>query len=174
MGSFEKAFKYTVGNEGNYSNDKFDSGGPTKYGITQHDLSVYFGRPASVQEVKDMPLQTAQNIYKNHYWNPLGLNDVIDAGEATCLFDIGVVRGIGVPPKYAQIICNNHGFHLVVDGHLGPLSMAAINVVPRAVFIRDFSVLAEAGFRSIAARNPTQNKFLHGWVNRAHRLLSLI
>jgi lysozyme family protein len=173
MSAFENAFAYTVGNEGSYSNDAHDSGGPTKFGITQHDLSVYFGRPASVQEVKDMGLDVAREIYEKRYWKPLAC-DQMPESIACCMFDIGVVRGIGVPPKYAQNICNNHGAHLAVDGHLGPLSVAAINEIEPAAFIRDFSAMAEAGFRAIVAARPSQHVFLKGWVNRARRLLTLI
>ncbi len=172
--NFDEAFKYTIGNEGSYSNDKNDSGGPTKFGITIYDLSRYLKRPASVQEVKDMSLETAKTIYKPNYWDSMGLDHMLSPGMSICMFDIGVVRGIGVPPKYAQNICNQHGFNLSVDGHLGPLSYGALNQISSSVFIRDFSSMAESGFRAIAARNPSQNVFLKGWLNRAHRLLSLI
>ncbi len=172
--NFDLAFEYTVGNEGKYSNDKYDSGGPTNWGITQHDLSVYFGRPASIQEVKDMSLSTAKIIYQKRYWAPLGLDSINSYGVAACMFDIGVVRGIGIPPKYAQNICNNHGALLAVDGHIGPKTIGAVNALSPAVFIRDFSQMTERGFRNIAINNPTQNKFLNGWINRAHRLLTLI
>ncbi len=172
--NFDLAFQFLLPNEGGYTNDKFDSGGPTNFGITQHDLSVYMGHPASVQDVKDMKIDTAAAIYKRSYWDSLGLDGVVNSGVATCMFDIGVVRGIGVPPKYAQNICNNHGALLAVDGHIGPKTLGAINALSPAVFIRDFSAMTEQGFRAIAARNPTQNKFLRGWVNRAHRLLTLI
>lgn len=174
MTNFEKAFAYTVGNEGNYSNDKYDSGGPTKYGITIHDLSVYLGRPASTQEVKDMSLDVARQIYERRYWRPMACDRIQDDGIAMAMFDIGVVRGIGVPPQYAQRICNNHGAGLVLDGHLGPRSLAAINGIGPGVFIPEFSSMAKSGFRGIVLRRPTQIKFLKGWTNRANRLLTLI
>ncbi len=173
MTNFDKAFEYTVGNEGSYSNDRFDSGGPTKFGITQRDLSVWLHRSASIQEVKDMTLETAKAIYLAHYWSPLSLDQITNSGIATCLFDIGVVRGIGVPPKYAQMICNSHGAGLVVDGHVGPKTIAAINSLDPHSFISDFSTIALSGFRAIVARNPTQGKFLKGWSRRATRLLTL-
>jgi len=174
MSNFDLAFKFTVGNEGGYSNDTYDSGGPTNWGITQHDLSVSLGRPASVQDVKNMSQATAKGIYLARYWLPLALDKVEDTGIATCMFDIGVVRGIGVPPHYAQKICNDRGAGLVPDGHIGPLTLAAINACPQAVFIRDFSTMTAQGFRNIAANNPTQEKFLRGWLNRAVRLLTLV
>lgn len=171
---FDAAFSYTVGNEGGYSNDAADSGGPTKFGITQYDLSQWNGHPASVQEVKDMPLATAKAIYRKHYWDSLSLGLIVDQGVAECMFDIGVVRGIGVPPKYAQLICHNHGAGLVKDGHLGPKTIAAINMIDPSIFIREFEADVEAGFQSIVANKPTQRVFLKGWLNRAKRLLSLI
>ncbi len=174
MSNFDDAFKYTVGNEGGYTNDKYDSGGPTNWGITQHDYAVFKGRPVSAADVKAMPISDAKTIYAKSYWLPVAADKLINSGVATCMFDIGVVRGIGVPPKYAQQICVNHGIALTQDGHLGPISIAAINSLDPATFIRDFSHMAENGFRSIAARRPTQNKFLRGWVNRARRLLTLI
>ncbi len=172
--NFDLAFSYTVGNEGGYTNDTHDSGGPTNWGITQHDLSVYLGHPASIQDVKSMSSDTAKAIYKRSYWDPLGLDAIVHYGVAAALFDIGVVRGIGVPPKYAQNICNNHGALLVVDGHIGPKTLGAINALSPSVFIKEFAQMVERGFRSIAMNNPTQNKFLGGWINRAHRLLTLI
>lgn len=45
MSNFDDAFTYTIGNEGGYSNDPNDSGGPTNFGITIGDLSRFLGRP---------------------------------------------------------------------------------------------------------------------------------
>ncbi len=42
-----------------------------------------------------------------------------------------------------------------------------------AVFVRDFSTMSEARFRGIVNANHTQAKFLKGWLNRVHRLLTL-
>lgn len=172
--NFDLAFDYTVGNEGGYTNDKFDSGGPTNWGITQADYAQFKGRPVSAAEVKAMPITDAKSIYSKRYWTSVGADKITNAGVAICMFDIGVVRGISVPPKYAQAICNAHGAHIVTDGHVGPLTIAAINSLDPAAFIRDFSAMAESGFRSIVASRPTQAKFLKGWVNRARRLLTLI
>lgn len=171
--AFDQAFEYTVGNEGKYSNHPNDRGGPTKYGITKSDLSRWLHQPVSPNDVKEMSLDTAKEIYEAWYWKALGCQGIINTGIAVCMFDIGVVRGIGVPPRYAQQICNAHGTHLVVDGHIGPLTLNAINETDPGAFIRDFSAKAEAGFRSIATK-PGQSVFLKGWVNRARRLLTLI
>jgi lysozyme family protein len=171
---FDQALDYTFANEGGFSNDKFDHGGATKFGITIGELGRWRKTRASVQDVMNMGAQEAKDIYRAWYWNPLSLDQFRHAGEAMAMFDIGVVMGIGIPPKFAQNICNNHGAHLNIDGDIGPLTIAAVNDVSEPVFIRDFSSFSESRFRSIAAHNPTQNKFLKGWLNRAHRLLTLM
>jgi len=90
------------------------------------------------------------------------------------MFDIGVVRGIGIPPLYAQQICNGHGSKLAVDGHIGPLTLAAVNSILPSVFIQDFANKTRLGFLGIVASHPTQVVFLKGWLRRANRLLTLI
>jgi lysozyme family protein len=167
--SFNQAFAYTVGNEGKYTNDRFDSGGPTNWGITQADYAQFKGRSVSIQEVKDMPLEDARQIYYRRYWLPLSLSQISHNGVAICMFDIGVVRGIGVPPIYAQQICG-----VTVDGHIGPITLAAINAMEPSSFITAFAAKTRNGFLGIVARRPTQLKFIKGWLRRAARLLTLI
>jgi lysozyme family protein len=172
--AFDQALDYTFANEGGFSNDKFDHGGATKFGITIAELSKWMKRPASVNDVMNLSAETAKAIYRAWYWEPLSLDQFGHVGEAMAMFDVGVVMGIGIPPKFAQNICVNHGGQIAVDGHIGPKTLLAITQVSEPVFIRDFSSLTEARFRSIVDHNSTQRKFLGGWLNRAHRLLSLM
>jgi len=172
--AFDQALDYTFANEGGFSNDKFDHGGATKFGITISELARWRKRSVSVAEVAALQADEAKAIYRAWYWDALDLDGVVHTGEQICMFDIGVVMGIGIPPKFAQKICNNHGSHLAVDGHIGPLTLAAINALDEPVYIRDFSSMTEARFRGIVANNHTQAKFLKGWLNRAHRLLTLM
>lgn len=171
--AFLQALDYTFANEGGFSNDKFDHGGATKFGITRAELGRWRKKNVSVADVAAMQAQEAMNIYKAWYWDSMDLDEVVHTGEQMCLFDIGVVMGIGIPPKFSQQICNDHGSHLTVDGHIGPLTLAEINKMIETVFIRDFSTKTEERFRGIAAANHSQVKFLKGWLNRAHRLLTL-
>lgn len=173
--NLDLALEYTFVNEGGYSDHPSDHGGATSgFGVTIGELAKWRKKPVSKLDVKNMSAQEAKDIYEAWYWKPLGCDKITSAGVAICIFDIGVVRGIGCPPGYIQNICNNHGSQLIVDGHIGPKTIAALNAMDPSVFIRDFSARAEAGFRSIVANNPSQRVFLNGWVNRAHRLLTLI
>ena len=175
MTTFDRALEYTFKNEGGFSNDAHDRGGATRFGITHEEASRWCHRPVSIEEMKEFPLEQAKAIYEAWYWKPLGCDRVNSPGIAICFFDIGVVRGIGVPPRYAQLICNRLGSVLAVDGHMGPKTLAAINGLQSpAEFIHQFAVMTESGFRAIVAANPTQKVFERGWVARAHRLLTLI
>jgi len=169
----EKALDFTLKNEGGYSNHPLDRGGPTNWGITLGDLSRHRGHVVSAEDVKRMPKSEALEIYSERYWKPLGCGLISNDNVATAIFDIGVVRGIGIPPLYAQKICNANGSKLTVDGKIGPFTAAAINEMDPKKFIEAFASKAEAGFRDIVARKPSQAVFLKGWVNRAKRLLTL-
>lgn len=170
---FELGLDYIFVNEGGFSNVPQDHGEATNWGITREEASRWRKKPVSVAEMKAFPKEEAMAIYEAWYWKPVGADKIKDPGVAICMFDIGIVRGIGVPPRYAQTICNRYGAKLTPDNHIGPLTIAAINQVDPRSFIHDFSGLAEAGFRAIVANDPSQGVFLNGWVNRAHRLLTL-
>lgn len=169
------ACKYTFVNEGGYSDVPGDTGGATsRFGVTIGELSKWRGYSVSKQEVRDMPEQEALQIYYSWYWRPLDLDQVQNANVACAIFDIGIVMGIGAPPAMVQRVCNAHGAALNVDGRIGPMTVAAINAVAVPAFIRDFSVQVENRFRAIAAAHSNDRQFLNGWINRAHRLLTLI
>lgn len=173
MTAFEQALAYTFKNEGGFANMKNDRGGPTNYGITIGTLSRWLGRKATLEDVKDLPIAVAKDIYMAWYWKPNNLDLVVSTAKAICIFDIGIVRGIEIGAKYAQEACNAYGHTLKVDGDLGPLSIQAINQTPTFEFVSAYSRRAEKGFCRIVASNPTQQKFLSGWVNRARRLKTL-
>lgn len=159
LSNFEFALDYTFANEGVLSNDKFDRGGITKYGIILDDLKRV-GLKASEDAIRNLTKDDAKLIYKKLYWDSLNLDEISHKGVATCLFDIGVVRGTGVPPKCCTEIC-------------GSAKANIVNLYDPDSFIQQFSERSASDFRQIVARNPTQYRFIKGWLNRSNRLLSL-
>lgn len=166
MSDFNKAFAWVLRNEGGFSNDPDDSGGATNFGITIHRLSEYYGRPASVEDVRNMPKVTARAIYQKYYWAPLGLDLIGSDNVALVIFDQGVLRGIGTIAHAVQSILG-----VVVDGHFGPKTMQAINTHDASDLIRKIEAQAEFAYRDIVSRKPKNKKFLKGWIARAKRLL---
>ena len=174
LNTFEKAIEYLLENEGGFSNDKHDKGGATRYGITIGDASKWLNKKLTVQDMKEFPLETAKKIYRHWYWDTLSLDEVDNEKIAIALFDTGVVRGTSIPARYAQRICNMYHAHLKVDGIIGRYTLGEINLIDPDTFIKEFVTLSKNGFHAIVNHNPTQNKFLKGWLNRANRLLTLI
>lgn len=76
--TFNKAFEFTIGLEGQYSNDPNDPGGETKYGISKkYNPTV---------DVKNLTLDQAKDIYYKKYWIPSGCDEATFPMDI-CLFD---------------------------------------------------------------------------------------
>lgn len=169
--SYDVAVTFTLKNEGLYSNDSADSGGPTMMGITQSDLSNFLGRPATVDEVKNMTLDTAKAIYRANYWvEALGQ---LSQPKATAIFDWGVLHGPVSGRQAAQRVANALGCSLSVDGQLGALSVAGLNKLADHAFCQAYAAEIKATFDAIIAHNPTQQVFRNGWYARAERIAAL-
>jgi hypothetical protein len=56
-----------LGHEGGYDNDPDDPGGPTNYGTTIYDARKYWKADATAEDVRNMPLDVAKDIYRTKY-----------------------------------------------------------------------------------------------------------
>ena len=159
MDRFEKIFDYLLKVEGGYSNDKFDKGGKTKYGIIEEEARKY----GYTGHMRDMPLSIArENYHKN------GLDTLKSDNIALSVCDF-IVNSGAWGAKKAQAALNELGFDLRVDGILGEKSLAALNEVDEAKFLEKYHDLQRRYYRVLAANKPSQKKFLTGWLNRVDR-----
>lgn len=163
--AFRRALEHVLIMEGGYSNHPADNGGPTNLGITQAVLSAYLGRQATVDEVKALTPDKVAPIYRERYWEKMGLDGIADPRIAALLFDQGVNRGAITVVKEAQALAK-----VAQDGDLGPVSAAAINEMPVAYFLREFIQAAQHKYLGIAFANASQLVFLKGWITRTHAI----
>ncbi|KAK1548652.1 hypothetical protein Q3G72_006247 [Acer saccharum] len=169
MAVLELALIYVLQNEGNtYVNDPLDHGGPTRYGITQGALSVYLGRPASVQDVQNLTPTMVQDLYRRNYWTPIKADQIQNQQVATVLLDMAVLCGPSAGVKMLQTAVG-----AVADGVMGPLTLALVNQADPGKILAAMSLRACSYFSAIAVRDPTQAKFLPGWQMRAHKIMAL-
>lgn len=91
----------TLEYEGGYSNDPGDPGGPTKYGITIHDVRMYLKPNATAADVKNLTITEAKAIYLKHYWEPVAGDQWPDGLDLTA-WDAGVNSGVGRSKTWAQ------------------------------------------------------------------------
>lgn len=168
----DSAIVYTLKNEGGFVDDPADHGGATNYGITEATYAKFKGHAVTRADVKAMPLADAIAIYKSEYWDHSF--EMLDVAVATAIFDWGVLHGPANAKKLAQTCANQLGCKLVVDGQLGPSSIAALNSLRAKTFVTAFVAGMKEWFKEDVAKNPSQARFLAGWDNRADRLNSLV
>lgn len=185
MDNFEKSLSVVFGNEGGYSNNPHDRGGETNLGITQSTLDraqlEFTGLPSSV---KDITRAQAEEIYRVFYWEE-SKADMLPYPLCTLHFDAAVNHGVGGAAKLLQRAINNYAakagldVRVEVDGAVGPKTLSALcmclDIKGNVRLICEiYCNEREKYYRSIVENNPSQAKFLRGWMNRLERNRALI
>lgn len=176
--AFEEGFDFVIGNEGRtYTNDPFDSGGPTKFGVTLKAYSSFMGYDVGQAVIENLTEEQANNFYMKRYWLPLGCQRIAfenGRGCAIAIFDCGVLYGVGTTALLAQEALSGLGRPLVLDGALGEKSFTAFQHVKESDFISKFTQLILERVERIITINPKNERFRNGWIHRANRLLTLV
>jgi lysozyme family protein len=161
--------------EGGYVDHVADRGGPTNLGITQATLSAYLGRPASVDEVRDLDVATAHAIYAANYYRKPKIDQLPEAIQPFC-FDSAVNHGPGRAIRFVQHVCNETGVAtLAEDGAMGPRTAAAARqCLDRQGIDGMLTALVQERqrfYHAIVANDESQGVFLKGWLARADSFL---
>ena len=164
MDRFSKFLDYIFGVEGGYSDDKYDSGGKTKYGIIEVEARKYGYKG----HMRDMPIEIARDIYDKKYYHGNRLNEVKDDKIALSVCD-WIVNSGNWGAKKAQQALNELGYNLVVDGKIGNKTIEALNTVDPEKFLEKYHSLQRKFYHSIVASKSNQKVFLKGWLNRVVR-----
>lgn len=172
---FHQAFAAVVGLEGGYSDHPADSGGPTKYGITEA-VARLFGYAGAM---RDLPLDTAKAIYRQRYWDLMRLDDVaaLSPSVAHEIFDTGVNCGQVVAGTFLQRALNalnRQGSDypdMKVDGLIGPMTVATLRAFMgrrgrdgEAVLLKALNALQGARYVELVERRAKDEAFLFGWL----------
>lgn len=115
--------------EGGYVNNPKDPGGATNHGVTEKVARDH----GYTGHMKDLPKETAVEIYYQDYIDKPGYSWVIDRSPALGekLVDIGVNAGTGRASRWFQVGLNAYNRDakdypdLKVDGQLGPATFQA-------------------------------------------------
>jgi lysozyme family protein len=163
-----------MGNEGTaFVNNPFDSGGPTKYGITMSSYKSFFGAPVSVSDIENLTPDEAMQLYEYTYWDALSLGLITNAAIAICIFDSSVLYGQKTAAILAQQAVSRLGAVLKFDGVLGDTSIGFLNLAAADQFLAAFHGLVMNRIDNVILANPKDEAFRLGWTNRADRLLQL-
>lgn len=174
---FERAIAIILAHEtrpgstdGSFTNIPEDDGGPTKWGITAGALGAYraLGRDATIDEVKALTKAEAEEIYRAAYWTRFHCDQLEDQVVATKVFDMAVnltPHAVGELLQRAVNRCQAEV--LVVDGVAGSKTIAAANRCNPQELVTELVHLQTEHYLAICQRNPKDEKFKKGWVDRA-------
>lgn len=178
MSTFDKALKHTLGIEGGYSDDQRDSGGATRYGVTER-VARAFGYSGQMSE---LPLDLAKRIYKEQYWDIIKLDEIAAIAPAVAveMFDTGVNCGQARAVQFLQRALNLFNLNgkyypdLEVDGLVGRNTLNALAEFVRhrgnmgvEVLVTALNCLQGAFYTELAERRPKDEAFTYGWfLNR--------
>ena len=107
------AIALTLQHEGGYDDNPADSGGPTKYGITQRDMPGV--------NIAEITPQQATAYYLQNYIKPY-YTQIQEQIILNKLEDMGVLFGIQTAVEMLQIAAE-----VEADGDFGPESLHAVN-----------------------------------------------
>jgi lysozyme family protein len=176
---FDEALSLVMLHEGGYSNNKKDSGGETKYGISTpflQDLkNRYPNDPLLRVNIKNLTQENACDILKKYQWDKYNLKSISYPQLAIKLFDMSLPLGINTAIKILQLSCNklNKNNKITADGVLGIKSSEAINNTDSDKLLNIFISNCIDRFKLIAEKNPNDKEFLNGWISRASDFGSL-
>ena len=158
--NFDLSFGQVLKSEGGYVWDKDDAGGETNFGVTKQAWSEYLSRPIEDGEMKALTIDAVKPFYKKMYWDKLCCDD-LPQGVDYAVFDFGVNAGTSRSAKFLQ-----RAVGAVPDGAIGPATLGKVKAMDSDALLKAFSNQKNAFYNSIVENNPTQSKFLKGWLNR--------
>jgi len=172
MDRFLQAAQIILGHEGGLVDDPADKGGRTNLGVTQGTLNTARRTITGLPErVDDLTRAQALSIYKALYWSKAKCDDLPEPVDFL-MFDAAVNCGVGGSGLQLQRALNRIGAKLKEDGAVGPLTMAAFWSAWDSQKWRVIAAVQQQRVEwhnGIVARDKTQLKFLHGWLNRIVR-----
>ena len=145
---FKKALQFVLRLEGGYVNDPVDRGGATNKGITQRTYNKWLkAHCLPKKDIKFISDDEVKKIYYQYYWLEVNCHNMNNVFAVLC-FDSAV----------------NHGPKRVQD-----FLKAAEWKYPEK-----FLEARKNFYLKIVENNPSQKKFLKGWMNRLNSLEEFI
>jgi lysozyme family protein len=158
--NFDASFARIIKSEGGYVNDPADRGGETNLGVTIGAWGAYLGRAIQPGEMKALTVNTVKPFYKSMYWDKVKGDD-LPVGVDYAVFDFAVNAGVGRAAKFLQ-----RAVGAVDDAVIGPGTLALVAKTTPGKLLENFAKQKEAFYNTLAEKNPTQQKFLKGWLAR--------
>ena len=185
MKDVETLAQEIVAREGGYVNDPDDPGGATNHGVTIGTLrrlgeDVEGDGRVTESDVRRLGRERAVEIFVEHYFARPKISRLPQALHAS-VFDMYVNAGANAV-RILQRLLNEMGAALVVDGIIGPKTIAAADRCARAApdHIADaYGIARRNYYYALADRRPSSRKYARrrdggkgGWIVRAEEFIA--
>ena len=151
--------------EGGFVDDPMDRGGATNKGITIGTFRNFYGKEATVEQLKNITDEQWLHIFKSGYWDKWKADDIENQSIANIVVDWAWGSGAATSIKQVQKILG-----VAVDGIVGDDTLTAINIAgQRSLFVKIHNRRIEF-VENIVKRDPSQARFPKGWKNRINSL----
>ena len=160
--NYHESLTALLKDEGGNDDDPADHGGRTSRGITQREYTAW--RESHGQDTADVWAATNAEIdaiYRAQYWNPWC--DSLPIGVDYLFFDMAVNAG-----PHRAVILLQRALGVRDDGHIGLITLSAIEKADPIALIEKFTEAKRAFYRSLH-----QVRFLKGWLNRCDHVQSV-
>jgi lysozyme family protein len=157
---FERLVGMILNHEGGYVNDPVDPGGETKYGISK--------RTYPYVDIKNLTVDQAKDIYYRDWWKPLRCPEIKHDRIAQKHLDTSINVGPRNGVRILQRALCDVGEAVVVDGIIGPKTLAATNRTDPDKLLATMRYQQAQFYKRIINRNPELARFERGWMNRAN------
>lgn len=163
---FDRCLAHVLAEEGGFTDDPYDSGGPTNFGLTLADLAAAAGEPLTSESrarllarLRRIDPATVRAVYGRLYWTP-SRAALLPPAIALMHFDAAVNMGLGTAARLLQT-----ALAVAVDGDIGPVTTRAARTTPPRTLIARYAALRRARYRGLA----TFWRFGRGWLARVDR-----
>lgn len=150
--------------EGGYVNDPLDHGGATNMGITISTWrAVGYDKDGDGDiDETDIKLLDKKDFAAvlRKYWDRWKADEIKNQSVANLLVDwvwASGKWGIVIPQRTLKVNA---------DGVVGPITIKAVNIQDQKKFFTDIWILRRKFLENIVVNNPSQKKFLKGWLRR--------
>jgi len=164
MADIRKLVPFILSWEGGFVNDPLDRGGATCKGVTIATFRQFYGKDATVEQLRNITDEQWLHIFRAGYWNRWKADEIRHQSLANILVDWvwgSGVHGIKIPQRILGV---------KADGIVGPKTLEALNARNPGELFREIHQARIEFVDNIVRRDPSQARFIRGWKNRINAL----
>lgn len=170
MAKLEILSRFILSHEGGFVNDPHDRGGATNKGVTIATWRrVGYDKDGDGDiDVDDLRLisdaDAVERVMRPHYWNRWQADAIRSQSVANILVDWVWASGSHGITRVQRML------GVKADGIVGPKTLAALNAQDPAKLFYRIKADRRRFIEGIVAANPSQRRFLKGWLARLDRI----